>query len=505
MNGVTGKNGFKNGLKAAIIIVLLLLLLIPLGLIKSLVYERQGRARETQNEIIAGAGGSLEMVGPLLVLPFVEDVVEYRDGERVVVKRRGSLCVLPEDVLVSGDLDVEYRYRGIYRVPVYAAHLRAKGFFTIPGRDAYPDGALPLAGENRLVVGIADMRGIREVSELRWGESGIEFHPNAGDDSGVGAGIGASVGALSAAGERVDFDWNMEIGGGGSVSVAPLARNAELFLEGDWPSPSFGGSVLPDEREWDESGFQARWRIPEVSRPIRSRWVTSGGNDTGLEAYALSVELLEPVSAYARAERSVKYGALFLLIPFVVFFLFETLGRIRIHPVQYLLAGAADVVFYLLLLAVSEQMAFDAAYLLAAAGVTVLISLYSGSVTRRWVSALVMTGVLAAAYVWLWITLKSEDYALLIGSIGLFVMLGLVMFLTRKTDWYGGGKVLSGDSAGTSGKMAGLAGGADFSTEGDEGQAGELDVLPGEGNPDDGDEEDKGDDKMPKGQLPAEE
>ena len=489
MTNVLAKPGMRIGMKTLTIVVLLLLLLIPLGLIKSLVYERQSRAAATQNEIVEGAGGSLHIVGPLLLLPYVEDVIEYRDDEKVVRKNRGTVCVLPEDITVRGGLDVEYRYRGIYRVPVYAAHLSAEGRFATPRLDVYPEGAVPLDEENRLVVGIADMRGIREVSELHWDGRTEEFGPSVGHAS-VGTGIGTFVGPLPAAGTEVPFGWTMEIGGGGSVSVAPLARDSELVLEGDWPSPSFGGAVLPDERSWGEDGFRARWRIPEVSRPIRASWISSGESDPNLGVHALSVELLEPVSAYARTERSVKHGALFLLIPFVVFFLFETLGRARIHPVQYLLAGAADVVFYLLLLAVSEHLAFDAAYVLAAAGVTLLISLYAGSVTRRWIPAFVMSGVLAAAYLWLWVTLQSEDYALLIGSVGLFVVVGLVMFLTRKIDWYG---------------AKASADGADFGAEGDEREPGKLDMLQGEGNADDGEGEDQSDDEMAEGQAPAEE
>lgn len=487
MDKIIGKPGLKTGLKVLTIVVLLLLLLIPLGLIKSLVFERQGRANMTQNEIVEGAGGSLDMVGPLLLLPYIEDDIEYIDDEKVVRKSRKTLCVLPENVVIRGSLDVEYRYRGIYQVPVYTAHLTAEGRFSVP--DVYPDGVMPLESENRLVVGIADMRGIREISDLKWNGGTAEFQPGAGNVM-MGSGIGASVGPLPAVGESVDFGWSMDIGGGGSVSVAPLARNAELVLEGDWASPSFSGAVLPDERHWDEDGFSARWRIPEVSRPMRAHWISFGETEKNLGKYSLSVELLEPVSAYARAERSVKYGALFLLIPFVVFFLFEILGRVRIHPVQYLLAGAADVVFYLLLLAVSEQLAFDTAYLLAAAGVTLLISLYSRSVTHRWVSAFVMTGVLAAAYLWLWVTLQSEDYALLIGSIGLFVMLGLVMFLTRKTNWYSGSVLTTA---------------VDFGSEGDERETGEFDMLPGEGNPDDGNGEDESGDEVSEGQLPTDE
>jgi len=479
--------GMRSTIKAITVVILLLLLLIPLALIGSLVDERDMRAQEAAMNIVDGAGGSLRLTGPILVLPYEREVLREVDGEWRRSLVRGDVSVLPEQIAVDGHLDVEYRFRGIYRVPVYTARITAEGQFRRPGPEVYPEGAVPLPSENRLVVGIADMRGIREVSPLLWNNGERAFGPDAGHPS-LGRGIGASVSLPPETGALLPFSWTMEVDGGGSVSVAPLGRDSTLHLSGDWASPSFGGAVLPDERELSDEGFQARWRIPEVSRPIRPVWNSDDGGETDLSIHALRVELLEPVGPYVRTERSVKYGALFLLIPFVVFFLFETLGGLRVHPVQYLLAGAADVVFYLLLLAISEHLSFDVAYLIAAAAVTALISLYAWSVTRGRRSALAMPVVLGGAYLWLWVTLQSEDYALLIGSVGLFVLVAAVMLLTRNVDWYGGSGVH-----------------ADRGPEGQQGQPGELDVLPAEGNADDGDGEDDGGQNVGQGQLPTEE
>ena len=477
MLNITRRPGLRSTIKAVIVTVMLLLMLIPLTMIRSLVYERELRADEAARDIIGGAGGSLEMVGPLLILPYEVDVSEELDGKLRHYKRRGEVSLLPEHMSVDGVLDVEYRFRGIYKVPIYTIHLKADGGFIMPGPEVFPDGAVPLTGECRLVVGIADMRGIREATPLMWNEMPVEFGPDVGHPS-LGTGIGAGLPELPGSGSVVDFSWSMEVGGGGSVSVTPLGRDSELMLSGNWASPSFQGALLPDERQLDDKGFTARWRIPEVSRPIRPYWDSSdgmapGGNASDLGVHALRVELLEPVGAYARTERSVKYGALFLLIPFVVFFLFETLRKLRVHPVQYLLAGAADVLFYLLLLALSEHIGFNIAYIAAAAAVTLLISFYARSITGRQASSLAMPIVLTAAYLWLWVTLQSEDYALLIGSTGLFLIVALVMVLTRKVNWYG-----AEPSALT-----------DAGSEGDEGEPGEFDVLLPEGNSDDGDGE----------------
>jgi len=431
MMKISRKPGLRSTLKASVVIVMLLLLLIPLSMIRSQVYEREMRADEAAQGVIEGAGGALDFTGPLLVMPYELEVSELVDGKVRRYMRRGDISLLPENVVIDGELDVVYRQRGIYRVPVYTADVETSGFFIMPKSGVFPDGAEILWDEFRLVFGIGDMRGIREVSSLQWGSRRIALGPDAGHPL-LGPGIGAPIMDFPDAGSKMEFSWSMEIGGGGSVSVTPLGRNSELTLSGNWPSPSFQGALLPEERQLNNEGFSAHWRIPEVSRPIQPWWDSNDGLDMNLSIYALRVDLLESVGVYTMTERSVKYGIIFLLIPFVVFFVFETLGGLKIHPVQYLLAGAADICFYLLLLALSEHLGFNAAYIIAAAAVTVLISFYTGRIT-----SISMPIVLAAAYFWLWIALQSEDYALLIGSVGLFLIVAFVMILTRKVDWYG--------------------------------------------------------------------
>ncbi len=424
-------------MKALVVILIILLLLIPLSMIRSLVGERDSRAYEAEMNIIYGAGGSLVLTGPLMVLPY------EIDGKIHSYNRRGEISLLPEEIRITGRLEVEYRQRGIYRVPVYTAFIDASGYFLMPDSDIFPEGARPLKNEFRLVIGIADMRGIRDVSDLSWNSDSLVLTPDSGLST-LGPGISALIPGSDddSSGNRAEFAWNMEIGGGGSVAVTPLGRNSELILSGNWPSPSFQGTILPDERELTGTGFSAHWRIPEVSRPVQPWWDSINGPEINPVDYSLGVELLEPAGAYTRIERSVKYAVIFLLIPFAVFFLFEILGGLRVHPVQYLLAGAANIMFYLLLLAFSEHIGFNFSYLIAAAAVILLISFYSGSITgrissRNRHSAASVPAILSAAYLWLWVTLQSEDYALLIGSAGLFLIIALVMVLTRNVDWYG--------------------------------------------------------------------
>ncbi len=436
MPGFFEKEGVRSFAKAAIVIVLLLLLLIPLSMVKSLVWERELRSRDVEAEIIGSSGGGLDLVGPVLVLPYDLLKQTFRDGIRTTEQiRGGEIFVVPEDAAVSVRLKTEYRSRGIYQVPVYDAFVEFQGTLPALTADYLPDGAILKPEEIRLFTGFADMRGIRSISELTLGDNKLDFHPDTGVAD-LGNGISASLRDIDIQTASLPFSWTMKIAGGGSVSATPLGRNSRLEVRGDWSSPSFGGSVLPDERDVNDDGFSASWLIPEVSRPIGSHFSFDPEEGPFLRRNALSVELMDPVGTYDPARRSVQYGVLFLILPFVVFFLFEAFGSARIHPVQYLLAGAADTVFYMLLLAVSEHLGFNLAYLIAAAASTLLLSLYTLQITGRSLQGLIMPVVLGGAYVWLWVSLQSEDYALLIGAIGLFILVAAVMLITRKVDWY---------------------------------------------------------------------
>ncbi len=488
MSAFFEKPGFRSSMKAGTIIILLLLLLIPLGMIKSQIRERSGRSDSVTREIISGAGGKMDFLGPIIVFPY--DIIErsYSQGEWIQERKSGGeVFIVPDSLDVRVELRSAYRSRGIYRVPVYDAVVSVEGVFPEVDENLLPDGAIPLEDEIRIFAGFADMRGIKSISSLRLDGKELDFHPDGGSVS-LGGGISVHPGGLSLLKAPSPFSWNMELSGGGSVSVTPLGRDSRLAVSGDWPSPSFSGAVLPTERNLDDLGFSASWSIPEVSRPIAGHWDSAKGDVQDLRTHALTVTLMEPVGTYSLVRRSVQYGVLFLLLPFIVFFLFETFGKTRIHPVQYLLAGAADVLFYLLLLAISEHLGFNAAYLIAAFSATALLSLYSLQITGRSLRGLAMPSVLAAAYIWLRITLQSEDYALLIGAVGLFVLVAMVMFITRKVEWYG----------------RETSGSGELGAEGKQGQPGQLEVLLSERDSDDGDEEDNTHQDMAHSQFPSE-
>jgi len=438
--------------KVLVVVAIMILLLIPLFMIKGLVEERRGLKTSAAEQIIEEVGGELKLVGPLLVLPYEYEETKRSGEEEEILRRQDEIHVIPETLTLRGRLEVEYRSLGIYRAPVFRAFIDGNGKFRTQVGDLYPSYAVPLPEENHFIVGIEHMEGIRGISDLQWGDRQIRFLADAGNLA-VGNGVNAAVGKIEASDgiDAVDFSFDMEISGGSRANFVPLGRDTVFELSGDWPSPSFLENLLPSELDRSDEGFSASWKIPEVSRPIQPSWKSSEVETAiGSRIHSLGVKLLEPVENYKKIERSNKYGLLFLMIPFAVFFLLETLARLRVHPMQYMMVGAANVVFYLLLLAISEHLGFDAAYLIAAAAVVSLISIYAYSITRAGYSELEegrpllsaraaylsMPVILSAAYFWLWLTLSSEDYALLIGSAGVFAILGLIMLATRKVKWY---------------------------------------------------------------------
>ena len=226
----------------------------------------------------------------------------------------------------------------------------------------------------------------------------------------------------------------MNLNGSGQISFLPLGKSTSVKLSSTWKSPSFNGPFLPDEREVNEQGFNATWKILNLNRSYPQQWA---GKNEKVAASAFGVKLFHPIDEYQQTMRSVKYAVLFITLTLVAFFLTEVINRVRVHPIQYLLIGSAICLFYLLLLSISEHSSFGLAYLVSSAASTGLVTLYSRSVLKSMPVSMTICGLMSFLYGFLYITLRLEDYALLIGSTGMFAVLAMVMYLTRKVDWYG--------------------------------------------------------------------
>lgn len=412
---------------------MILFLLIPASMIDSLVSERLARRDAAVEEIHAAWSHAQFLRGPILTVPVRVTRGHDKAGKPIydLVETR----FLPENLDIRGAIDTESRYRGIYKTVVYTAKLEMNGRFTPPNFAALNLGTYEILwDQSKVAFGVQDLRGIKDAVNLVWEGKPLAFEPGIAGVSELGSGLEAAVpGDGLRARKDVSFSIPLNIRGSKGLSFLPTGRTTTVSLRSSWPTPSFNGAFLPDSREIGAGGFSANWKVLHINRSLPSEW--TGGAD--LEASRFGVDLLTPVDSYSSASRSTKYAVLFIFLTFLGFFLIEYFQSRRLHPVQYLMIGSALVLFYLLLLSLSEQIAFGAAYAVAGLAVIVMVTSYAQGVFRRRTVTSSVASILSALYVFLYVLLRLEDYALLLGSLGLFCALALVMYLTRGIDWYG--------------------------------------------------------------------
>lgn len=440
MRSLLDRARFGYGLKLVAIAALLAAFIAPLAMVRQIINDRSYRSEAARNEIIESWGGRIGVSGPYLLIPLSRNEV-YRDaaGNSTQRKVTQDLILFPETLAVDMDAATETRSRGIYSVPVVAAEVQVAGGFELSRIADHAQGWTVHWEEVQVRMNLERLKGLQEIDEAVADGRAVSFEPSG--DLGVrwGEAIAAPLPLTPPESETrpVPFRIALRMNGGAAMSVMPVGRQTEVAIRSDWPSPSFFGSSLPAERDYSEEGFSARWTVNYLSRSLPTVVVLGSGQSGDAYTDPLGVSLFQPDDPYKRNERSFKYAWLFLIVPFLTFFLFEVIRKRRIHVVQYLLAGSTDVVFYLLLLSISEQMTFMAAYLVTAAAITVLLTAYGTTVLRGFREGLLLGAMIGIGYGYLAVVLQSEDYALLLGSVGLFVVLATVMYLTRNITWYG--------------------------------------------------------------------
>lgn len=431
-------------LKLSLIAALMLLLLVPLGMIEGLVQERQGQRQGVIAEIAQSSSGPQELTGPLLVLPYrektvvQEEVTIHTNGQANTVLRNRevwtdkALTIVPQTLQIDAKVATQVLYRGLHQALTYRVEGQVRGNFELDAVALAGDPSVTL-GEAYLAVGISDVRGIRNTPKIDWQGKILTFEPGARLPA-LGGGMHVPLPGLDLKlKSRQPFAMPLQLLGTTALSFVPVGKETRVALSADWPHPSFFGQALPTSRSVEPSGFRAEWQ---------STWFNSGGAKIGdgatgqsLSALAMGVRLIQPVDEYQQAERAMKYAILFVLLTFSGFFLFEMLKKLPIHPMQYALVGAALATFYLLLIALSEHLAFVYAYLAASAACVALMGFYLSAVLQRWQRGAAFAALLSLLYATLYALLQSEDNALMLGSLLVFAGLAAVMVLTRRLDW----------------------------------------------------------------------
>jgi inner membrane protein len=418
--------------------IILLGLLIPLSMVEAVVSERTGRRNSVASDISSTWGGAQLLAGPMLTVPY-ECTVTENDGRARQVIRRATF--LPDGLSVQGSLNPEIRERNLFKVVVYAAQLTLTGRFSSPDLPSVARGPIrPLLSDASLNIGVADPRGVRRAT-LNWNGADRRLEPGITDQGLAVTGLHASVDVTdtSSGGGSFPFTISLQLNGSRDFRIVPAGNDTAVRLTSPWPHPGFIGT-LPQTRAVENTGFSAAWDVSYFGRGFPRAWGDALVDREKMRNLAsdsaFGVSLIQLVDIYQQADRAVKYAALFIVLTFMVFFLFEVVRARLLHPIQYLFVGFALCIFYLLLISLSEHMGFDAAYSAAAVGITLLISTYSTFVLEGLREGATVGSCVGLVYGFLYLLLRLEDYALLAGSVGLFSALTLVMLMTRRVNWY---------------------------------------------------------------------
>lgn len=412
---------------------LILILMIPTLFMSNLVRERKMRRNTVVHDVARQwSGGEQSILGPILSIPYKSF---YKDEKGKVHLSIHYAHFLPEALDIKGELLPEERYRGIYKVALYDSQLHFTGSFVAPNFKAL--NILPqnvIWKDAALVLSTGGVKGIKEQIKLKWNNTDCLAESGVQNQDIIHSGLTINVPVTNQT-KRYTFAFDLKLKGYDRLTIAPIGKLTTVALQSTWSDPSFSGTFLPTNREITEQGFQANWKVMDINRGYPQYW---SGERRNINWAFFGVDLYQPIDHYQKVDRVTKYALMFIVLTFLAFFILEVLKGHqikRIHPVQYLMIGSGLILFYSLLLSLSEHIGFLGGYLIAGVVIIGLVTSYSRVVLNKKLSFLI-GGLLLVLYTYLYTVLQLEDYALLIGSIGLLSVLGLTMYLTRNINWY---------------------------------------------------------------------
>lgn len=428
-------------------------------MISSLVYEREGKREFSITTVTDQWSRSQTVVGPIVSVPYYRYIKLEKDN--VVKKHKEYIHFLPRTLHVTATLEPEVRYKGIYEVMVYNASIKVSGAFDIQ-YSLFNDIALEdiLVDQAIVSVGLSDVRGIENNIALVWNDDSPSFEPGLKNDvlrnsssvsvdsrfqPGVendvlASGISVNVGSVFDNTQH-EFSFELNLKGSRQLHFVPVGKLTEVIMNSTWNTPNFSGSFLPDSREITKDGFSAYWNVLHLNRSFPNAWLSTSTDETYAHAMynaAFGTTLFMPADNYQKSTRAAKYAVLIIVLTFLAFLFIELLHNnfSPIHPIQYILVGLALVLFYTLLLAISEHLGFNSAFLISAIATLSLITIHMYLLLKLWHVSALIAGILILVYGYVFSIIQLEDYALLAGAIGLFVILVIVMHFARKIDWY---------------------------------------------------------------------
>lgn len=434
------------GPKFVLVGALAILLWIPCLMIYVLVLERSSRAEDARNEIYKLVGGQQTISGPVLITPAIVDT--GRVGlQGAPITHRISVVFTPQTLTIDGAVDASIRKRSIFDATIYQAELSMKGRFGPLNPPRIPEGVATFLWDETVIAigfpGDGSLKGVKSGPKLliNGEDAAVKFEPGVTIEQRESPAVATTgVSALlpnTDPAKGFSFDIAMTLSGGGALNFSPVGEETVVNLSSDWPHPSFQGARLPDQRTIDAKGFSAAWRVPYLSRSLQKSFIAEGGLQSLDAGNSFGVSFVAVDGPYQSVNRSLKYALLFVGIIFLTFFLIEATMGGQAHPAQYILLGMAQVIFYLLVLAFAEHIGFETAFIGAAIATVLLSGVYAATVFHSLWKGLIAFFAFSGAYCLIYLLMKSEDYALLIGSVAAYGAVALTMTVTRKLDWYG--------------------------------------------------------------------
>lgn len=437
---------------------LILILLIPSPWIDNIIDERQSRAESVMAEVSDKWAGQQSITGPVLVIPYVrKQIIDHGKDGKEIIEHNEKAFFLPKSLNVNGTIDPEVLHRGIFDAIVYKSSLDINSSFDTPDFKALSiDETLVMWKDAYMVLGISDVRGISDsllfsvngkfieaeqssnigvvaTKSIKSGSSEYQqlqsYPPNLPNRNGVLV----KLRAMDPSDVTGPVQIKLSLKGSQRLDFVPAGKTTTVNLKGPWADPSFDGDFLPTSRQISESGFTANWKILHFNRPFAQQWREGEQQLSGAE---FGIKLIMPVDQYQKSMRTSKYSVLIILLTFMSLFLVEITQKIRIHPFQYILIGAALTIYYVLLLSISEQTGYNIAYVLASAATVILITLYSASFLRNIRLTILFSLLLVVFYTFIFVIILQQDFSLLLGSIGLFIIVAMLMYFSRRVNWY---------------------------------------------------------------------
>lgn len=424
---ITNQEKWSNSLtiKLGLLAIIGLLLMIPLQIIKSVITERQKNAENVKKEISVQWAEKQCITGPVLNIPLRTIPVNKEDVSRSLVWH-----IMPENLEITGKINPEIRYRGIYKLVVYKSDLNLGGVFSIPEKSEMKNYEI-LWDQAYFTVGITDNRGVNGEIVMKEDSVRLEAEPGIRDQDIFQSGISFNSVPLNPL-KKINFSIKLNLSGSEGLLLAPLGKVTNANLKSDWTSPSFSGSFLPSKREVNEKGFSADWQVTHLNRNFPQEWI---GNSFHPQENAFGLDLFFPVDHYQKSLRSAKYGILFIALTFLVLIFLEITRKEFIHIFHYFLVSLGLILFFSLLSSLSEQIGFDLAYLISSSAIILLISAFTGTLLRNKRIAFIVFSMLVILYSFIFILLTLNDYAYLAGNIGLFILLAVIMRLAGKMNF----------------------------------------------------------------------